>query len=930
MKFIFTMSVATFLLAWFASVSESAPPKETTSTPKNIQQTTSESSASQSQKNRKKNLSKPPQFSKLKKTAPVKGYCCVAGAFYSKTTERDCQRKKGSYSDTQNPLKENCGWCCKTGRVRSVNSSKEKRKLCGDPKNLYSSQRLAKKNCGWCCKNRKIFAVTSRSQCNQNGFKKEKSEAEELCKPPTGYCNLKGVTLKKRITQAACERQKGAFYQLFSQAQKALFKVKREQRKKDTIKQKAGSMKGNRYWCCANKPFSVVGRGSIVAQVTKGECKTAGGSVYKSKAEANKACGLKIGLLSGKKIMAPQIAIIPKNEGEKSEDGNARKQAGSIMKKRISKSSSLVQKHIWASSLPLEIAVPMEDQAYQRGDTMQVRYKINTPTEAGTVAFRLLSSAGEELSTTSHEYVPPDLSSVDLSEAEIEPAGSGFLGSVDDDPADRPLGTGERQFSWPLPADLVTPLGTTLYITANKEGLSGRSGNFHVQPEYFGEIRVSTPNGGEHWEACGSPAIRWHYFDDPATMPAEWEVELVRGGARQYLVRSRCTEYVDHSDVYPPYRECIERTPRPCLESGTYRARVTGGGLTDQSDASFRIGITEEWPMLSLTSPGGGRVYSKEGTLPIGFYSTSEFNAEIKIIKGGVLIKDSFNRDDVTTHHEAYVIPEHFPDGDNYTVQVSDRDNPYNSVESSPFTISGGTVDFSIMDIGSTDGRNLYADIRIESPESGTPFSRRVRFSVWRPYRSWTVIRDLSGPGGRVDLGDLNLPADMTGYPCGVDYTVTVDGPNEYEEVDEGNNTMTKEVAYTADRGYVTLYQTPGREIDTRTFRCGKEPDGFNGNRHGFFIRLKNCGVDTATGYVSVRQVGSWPNEPHGFSVPRDFSIFGRFITVGPNETETIEIWNDGSNCWDSTLEFHFDGDFAPWVLENPLRVDLDVSYISR
>ncbi len=1104
---VFFIVVGVFLLLFSGTqISYSASQKGATSPVEEIIKASPLASQQPSSQKKKKQKTKPSPITKPLNLQPVKGYCCAQGTFYSRITRAECQRKKGHYSSNKESIKSNCGWCCKDGKVRSVSSAEEKKKRCATGAKLHKTEGLADRNCGWCCKTKGIVVASLRSECDVKKFHQEKSEAEKQCKPPSGYCNVRGKTLK-RISPERCKRLGGTFYKRFALANRDLLTFIRQEALNETrdtrdanqqepliwccddgkvsritkeecvgtknkplngkifktqkealnacrnlglmraqrfekfnptgvkpallpdleivktstnkqcfmtvrVKNNGGPISSSNHgastihlsagpgnisgktqltdidpggvlksaggeitaitdvritqasqatltwvdtnhqivesnetnngddavlscktpliWCCRKKQPGMIGGANQVGQMTQEECKKANGTTHMSEAKANKACGIKVSAIKTAKFMAPPITVPSKDSEEKTERRIGVKPAASGMDRLISKRPSTVYRSTLASSLPMEIMIPMENQAYQRGDTMQVRYKINTPTEAGTVTFRLFSSTGEELATTTHGYSPPDISSVDLSEAELEPVGGGLLGSLDDEPSDRPMGTGERQFSWPLPAELETPLGTTLYITGQKEGLRGRSGNFHVQPEYFGEIRVSTPNGGEHWEACGSPAIRWHYFDDPATMPAEWDVELVRGAARQYLVRSRCSEYVDHSDSYPPYRECIERTVRPCMETGTYHVRVTGGGLTDRSDATFRIGITPEWPMISLSAPGGGRVYSRGGPMPIGFYSTSEFDAEIKIIKGGVLIKDSFNRDGVTTHHETYVIPEHFPDGDNYTVQVSDRDNPLNSVESTPFTISGGTVDFSIMDIGSTDGRNLYADVRIVSPESGTPFSRRVQFTVWRPYRSWTVIRDLSGPGGRVNLGALNLPDDMTGHPCGVDYTVTVDEPNVYMELDETNNAMSKEVAFTGDRGYVTLYQTPGRTHDVRTFRCGKEPDAFNGNRHGFFIRIKNCGIDTARGRVEVRQVGSWPNEPHGFSISRDISIYSDFVSVGPNETETIEIWNDGSRCWDSTLEFHFEGDFAPWVSVNPIRVDLDVSYISR
>lgn len=922
------------------------------------------------------------------------GYCCYKENVVS-SDQIQCKKKGGDFYSTKSEAFKKCIsdtiFCCANGKVSETSPEKCK-KYGGTP---HKSKGEALKACKpeevYCCLKDEVDKVPL-EKCKKSGGKpyKSKSEAERQCQPEEIYCCVNGNV--DQIPLESCRKYRGT---VFSSKVEALKKCQPEEiyccvdgnvrmAPAEECKKRGGDPYETRVeilrncgWCCVdNRVFASTSNecrnrmgnhfttkdlakkqcqdekkccfnGKLV-DYRKFKCESRKGRYFRTVGEAEKECrvdgsqqaGLKKRLKGKGDITRPSSesrlkgTILTGNGKGSSTPGGSHQGEGG-QEKKISHSDLTSRRSALASSLPVEITLPFQNQVFQRNDTMQVRYMINTPTGDGMVTFRLFSSAGEELATTTHSYSPPDLSSVDLSEAELERADSGLLGSVGGDLGDRPLGTGERQFSWTLPAGLETPLGMTLYITAQKEGLRGRSGNFHIQPEFFHQIRVSSPNGGEHWEACSSESIRWHYFDDPATMPREWNVELIRGGSRQFLVRSRCTVYEDHSDSYPPYRECIERSPRPCLESGTYRVRVTGDGLTDQSDAGFRIGITDDWPMLALTSPSGGRTYAKGGYLPIGFYSTSPVNVEIKIIKGGVLVKDRFTRDGVTTFNDDYRIPEHIPVGDNYTVQILDRDNSGNSIESRHFSISETLVDFRIVDIGSHDGSNLFATIRTNSPESTTPFSGRVRFAIERvsPYASWTVIRDIGGEGlgGRVEvnLGDMNLPADTSRLHCGVEYRVTVDGSDEYEERDEENNSMTREIGFAADRGYVVLSQAESG-VDSRLFHCGKEPDSFTGNRYGFYIQLKNCGINPARGSVEVRQVGSWPSERHAFPTSHDIAIERRSATIESNETEVIEVWNEGSRCWDSTLEFHFYGDYASWVSENPLMVDLHVSLISR
>lgn len=291
-KVCITSGITALILAGFICVLEAGPPKGSTSTPKNIQQTTQESSSSQSQNNQKKDPSKPSQSSKLKKTEPVKGYCCAAGTFYSRVTETECERKKGTYADTKNPLEDNCGWCCKNGRVSSISSSGEKSKLCGDPKILYSSQRLAEKNCGWCCRGMNVTAVTARSQCDPKRFHLRKEAAEEQCKPKPmmGFCNIGLKTLKKKTTRKQCEKLGGKFHLRFALANAAILQAKQKDTRRE-VQITPGGGKLRKFWCCKDGNVSFITQTDCVGT----QKKPLGGKIFKTEDEARRACS-KFGL----------------------------------------------------------------------------------------------------------------------------------------------------------------------------------------------------------------------------------------------------------------------------------------------------------------------------------------------------------------------------------------------------------------------------------------------------------------------------------------------------------------------------------------------------------------------------------------------------------------------------------------------------------
>lgn len=144
-------------------------------------------------------------------------------------------------------------------------------------------------------------------------------------------------------------------------------------------------------------------------------------------------------------------------------------------------------RRVSASRLPIEILTPHRGTMFRRGQIMHIRYRISTPTEAGEVTFRLLSPTHGEVATTTHRYEPPDLSGVDWSEAEIEPAGLGLgsgavsLGASEPDDGE-PLGIGDVVLSWTLPSGDSLPYGDDYYLRAHKGGLQGRSATFRIVP----------------------------------------------------------------------------------------------------------------------------------------------------------------------------------------------------------------------------------------------------------------------------------------------------------------------------------------------------------------------------------------------------------------------------------------------------------------
>jgi len=147
----------------------------------------------------------------------------------------------------------------------------------------------------------------------------------------------------------------------------------------------------------------------------------------------------------------------------------------------VEQNKGTTHRRVSASRLPIEILTPHRGRIFRRGQTMHIRYRIITPTDAGEVTFRLLSTTHGEVATTTHHYEPPDLSGVDWSEAELEPVGTGLLGTSEPDDGE-PLGIGDVVLTWTLPSGDSLPYGDDYYLRAHKGGLQGNSATFKIVP----------------------------------------------------------------------------------------------------------------------------------------------------------------------------------------------------------------------------------------------------------------------------------------------------------------------------------------------------------------------------------------------------------------------------------------------------------------
>jgi len=218
-------------------------------------------------------------------------------------------------------------------------------------------------------------------------------------------------------------------------------------------------------------------------------------------------------------------------------------------------------------------------------------------------------------------------------------------------------------------------------------------------------VHLLAPTAGDHWEdTCGGGTVRWLYIDDGDGVNNVWDIELLNdAGSSVYSLESRCLDFVESPDADLSegwtVKQCTERLIPSCLDVGDYNVRVStqitspaGFAIPVSSQSGlFRIGITDDWPMITITTPETGSSYVKlSDQLVVEFYSTSP---DIRRF----YISLFYNSDDepvyyaesdpATPFRHTINLDDRFTPGDLYKVRVTNSNNTRNYTETGYFTI---------------------------------------------------------------------------------------------------------------------------------------------------------------------------------------------------------------------------------------------------
>ncbi len=317
------------------------------------------------------------------------------------------------------------------------------------------------------------------------------------------------------------------------------------------------------------------------------------------------------------------------------------------------------------------------------------------------------------------------------------------------------------------------------YININKTGqdftltIQGLRGYSGAQ-----RITVTSPNGGENWQAGAKQVIKWKNSGKPGSYV---KIELLKGGVLNKIIISRTINDGSHNWT-------INSTQTP----GTnYKVRVTSLNNSAYSDTSNN-NFTISSPATSITvvSPNGGEnwVRGTKHTVRWTYSGTPGSRIKIELLKGGIFNRTITSNVSIGSSGSGsynWTVSSTQALGTNYKVKVASLSNAaYNDTSNNNFTISG---------------------INVISPNGGENWVRGTKHSVCWTYNgspgkyvkvellkggvfNRTIISNVSV--GNSGSGSYNWTISST-QALGTNYKVKVTSLSNSAYTDTSNNNFT-------------------------------------------------------------------------------------------------------------------------------------------
>jgi hypothetical protein len=401
-------------------------------------------------------------------------------------------------------------------------------------------------------------------------------------------------------------------------------------------------------------------------------------------------------------------------------------------------------------------------------------------------------------------------------------------------------------------------------------------------------ITISSPNGGESWQAGTSQVITW-----TDNIPENVKIEIFKGGVFHTLIsNSTPSDGVRNWDI--PFAQ------EPGSDYTIKITSVDSSTIFDFSNSNFTIFA----PSITVTSPNGGETWLNGSSQLINWTDNISENIEIQLYKGGVfnsqIVSSTPSDGSYTWNIPLGTIP-----GSDYTVRISSVDNGLILDQSDgTFTIAGEIIvttpnggeswqQGTIHTINWSD--NLTENVKIELYKGGVFNSQITPSTLSNGSYSWDIpISTTPGSDYTIKLTSVTNSSIFDFSDTNFEIfggIITVSSPNGGESWTAGT---TQNITWTDNiNENVTIELYKGglfhSIISTST--------GSDGSRSWDIPFTQESGSDYRIKITSVDDPGIFD-----FS-DADFTVIGNFITVtSPNGGESWLDSEDQLITWTDNL----------------------------
>jgi subtilisin family serine protease len=234
---------------------------------------------------------------------------------------------------------------------------------------------------------------------------------------------------------------------------------------------------------------------------------------------------------------------------------------------------------------------------------------------------------------------------------------------------------GSGSYTWKIPDNQTPDTRYQIRVTSRTSGTYTDTSNayFTISAPPPPSITVSTPNGGENWNAGATNTIRWTYTGNPGRTV---KIELYKAGQLNRTISSYASIGSNGSGTY---NWAIPST-QPSGSDYTIKIKsTTNSSYADTSDASFTLNGPPP-PSITVTAPNGGETWRKSTGQTIRWTYTGNAGsyAKIELLKGGAVnrVISAYARMGSGGAGSYYwYIPYNQASGDDYQIRITSISN---------------------------------------------------------------------------------------------------------------------------------------------------------------------------------------------------------------------------------------------------------------